>query len=424
MHSKLPIDNLRETEIADTPKQCNSPISMVANAGATELQDRVQEHGALTLVAIVSVLVAGSLSFGIFPLLVEGFVRLAHFDVQSAGLTVTTEMLGQAFGGAVALAVVERVGSRKVVIAALALIIAGNGLSVGVYRFFGWLLLMRGVSGVGCGLTVVGIGLLGATKQADRNFAISSMANLLCCALLAAGVPDLFRFLGLGGAYAVIAGATVLCLWMVPLIPDTHRDGTVQRQKASPSTVRVQRILTCTMTIAYFVSLMMFWTYAGDLGAAHHIGLAAVSSGVARAWLVGGFAGTLSAIVVAKRPRRALIIVVCAAGVAAATYAAIFTFNPVVFSLILMGFVFFWWFLYPIQMGLFSQVEPSGRLAMFAWFVQLVACAIGPAVGGLVLHVSSYKVLAFCCALGYLVFVGAAFALLPAAHRMGVRTEE
>ncbi len=54
---------------------------------------------------------------------------------------------------------------------------------------------------------------------------------------------------------------------------------------------------------------------------------------------------------------------------------------------------------------------------MLAWFVQLIACAIGPALGGFVLHVSSYNVLAFACALGYLLFVSAALVLVPVAKR-------
>ena len=73
-------------------------------------------------------------------------------------------------------------------------------------------------------------------------------------------------------------------------------------------------------------------------------------------------------------------------------------------------------------MGLFSQVDPSGRLAMLAWFVQLIACAIGPALGGFVLHVSSYNVLAFACALGYLLFVCAALVLVPVAKRYLARS--
>ncbi len=73
---------------------------MVKNAEATDSQDRLLEPGAVALVAIQCVLIAGSLSFEVFPLLVDGFVRLAHFDVQSAGLCITAEMLGQSVGAA------------------------------------------------------------------------------------------------------------------------------------------------------------------------------------------------------------------------------------------------------------------------------------------------------------------------------------
>ena len=128
----------------------------------------------------------------------------------------------------------------------------------------------------------------------------------------------------------------------------------------------------------------MFWSYAGNVGDVHHMGVATVSSAVALASLVGGLWGSITAILVVKRLPRMFIIVVAAIGGAATTYAAIYVFNPVAFSIILLGFQFFWNLLYPIQMGLFSWADTSGRLAMLAWFVQLIACAIGPAVGGFV----------------------------------------
>jgi predicted MFS family arabinose efflux permease len=391
---------------------------MVANVTATDSRDRLLEPSTLALAAVQCVLVAGSLSFGVFPLLVDGLVRLAHFDVQSAGLSVTAEMLGQSIGAAGALAIVRRVGSRRVVIAALLFIIVGNGLTVGVYSSFRWLLVLRAVAGIGCGLTVVCIGLLAATKQADRNFAIFNTAYLVCCALLAAAVPALFRMLGVGGVFAVIAGATALCLWTIPLIPESHRERTQHRENASSATVPfVLCMLTCMVTVAYFVSATMFWSYAGNVGDVHHMGVATVSSAVALASLVGGLGGSIAAILVVKRLPRMFIIVVAAIGGAASTYAAIYVFNPVAFSIILLGFQFFWNLLYPIQMGLFSWADTSGRLAMLAWFVQLIACAIGPAVGGFVLHVSSYSVLALVCALGYLLFVCAAFVLVPVAKQ-------
>jgi predicted MFS family arabinose efflux permease len=384
---------------------------LVAKVKAT---DSLLEPSALALVAIQCVLNVGSLSFAVFPLLVDGFVQLAHFDVQSAGLCITAEMLGQSVGAAGALAIVRRAGSRQVVIAALALIILGNALTIGLYSSFRWLLALRAVAGIGCGLTVVCIGLLAATKQADRNFAIFNAATVVSGAALSAAVPALFRMLGVGGVFAVIAGATTLCLFMIPVIPGSYQERTRHQRNASPSRVPlVQVTLTCAMTVAYFVSLSMFWSYAGDIGAGHHMGVEAVSSAVAQAWLVGGLGGSLAAVVMAKRLPRMSIIVVSAVGGAASTWAAIVVFNAVAFSIILLGFVFFWNVLYPIQMGLFSQVDRTGRLAMLAWFVQLIACAIGPALGGFVLHVSSYHAIGFGCALGYLLFVCGALLLVP-----------
>lgn len=391
---------------------------MVANEKATDSQDRRLEPSALALVAIQCVLAVGSLSFGVFPLLVDGFVRLAHLDARSAGLCITAEMVGQSVGAAGALALVRWVGSRQVVIASLVLMIVGNGLTIGVPSSFRWLLVLRAVAGAGCGLTVICIGLLATTKQAARQFAIFNAATLVTCALLAAAIPLLFRMLGVGGVFAVIAGSAALCLGMIPLIPDSHRGQTPHREKPPAGKFSlIQVALTCALTVAYFVSLSMFWSYAGEIGIGHHLGVEVVSSAVAQAWLVGGLGGSLAAALAAKRLPVSFIIVVCAVGGAAGTYAAIMVANAVAFSVVLIGFAFFWNVIYPIQMGLFAEVDASGQLAMLAWFVQLIACAIGPALGGYVLQVSSYNVLGFICALGYVLFVCAALALVPAAKQ-------
>jgi predicted MFS family arabinose efflux permease len=385
---------------------------MVTSVKTADSPGSLPEPSALALVTVQCVLVAGTLSFGVFPLLVDGLVRLAHYDVQSAGLSVTAEMLGQSIGAASALVIGRRIGSRRIVIAALLFIIVGNALTVGVYSLFKWLLVLRALAGIGCGLTVVCIGLLATTKQADRNFAIFNMATLVGPGLLAAAVPALLHMLGLGGLYAVIAGATALCLWMVPLIPESPRGDALPRHKGpSATTPFVVCMLTCTVTVAYFVSATMFWNYAGDLGAEHHMSVASVSSAVAQAWLVGGPLGAVTAILVVKRLPRMFIIVGAAVGGAASTYAAIYVSNAIAFAIVLSAFQFFWTLLYPVQMGLFAWVDASGRLAMLAWFVQLIACAIGPAVGGFILHVSSYSVLALMCALGYLLFICTAFVL-------------
>lgn len=66
----------------------------------------------LALAGIEAVLVVGTLSFGVAPILVDGFVRLAHLEPQSAGLCITAEMAGQAVGAAGVLALMRRLDSR------------------------------------------------------------------------------------------------------------------------------------------------------------------------------------------------------------------------------------------------------------------------------------------------------------------------
>jgi MFS family permease len=386
---------------------------------ATNLDLMRTEPGVLALLAINAVLVVAMLSLGIFPVLVDGLVRLARLDGQDAGLCVTGEMVGQAVGAAGVLVLQRWIGSRHLCSAALVLILLGNALTMGVIGSLPALLVMRAVAGLGCGMgTAVCIGLFATTKQPDRNFAINNAAAIIACAALAAAAPFIYRFFGIIGIFAVIGGAAGLCLMMVPFIPESGNRAAVREAGPAQSNVALRPIaLTCIMTAGYFVSLSMFWSYAGQIGAWHNLDVTAVSSAVASAWLVGGLLGSIVAIPIARHVSRRVSAVAFAAAGALTTYASVIVGSPGHFTAVLYVFVFLWFLLYPIQMGIFSELDTSGQLAMVAYLVQLIGFAIGPAWGGLILQSGSYKTLGLCCGLGYLVFICAALILLPATNK-------
>ena len=114
---------------------------------------------------------------------------------------------------------------------------------------------------------------------------------------------------------------------------------------------------------------------------------------------------------------RAQLSLLHAGRAALATYASVIVGSPGHYSVVLYVFVFLWFLLYPIQMGIFSELDASGRLAMIAYLAQLIAFSIGPAWGGLILRSDSYKAFGLCCGLGYLAFVCAALTLLPATNK-------
>lgn len=156
------------------------------------------------------------------------------------------------------------------------------------------------------------------------------------------------------------------------------------------------------------------WSYVGQIGAAHHMSVDAVSATVSRAWLAGGLAGSGAAIVIAKRLPRVLAVVISTAGTAACTCATVLVTAPSMFALALGGFAFFWLLSFPVQMGLFSQVDGTGRLAVVAFVVQLLACAAGAALGGLISQSASYGTMAQVCVAAYVIYLCSALALIRA----------
>jgi predicted MFS family arabinose efflux permease len=377
------------------------------------------------LMTVNLVLIVGTLSTGIFPLLVDGLERLVHLGEQEAGLCVTAELLGQAAGAAAVLALQRRISNRYLCIASLSLIAVGNALSMGVIDRLPILLLMRAVAGIGCGLTGICIGLFAQTKHPDRNFAIFTSATVIACALLAAAAPLIYRSFGIIGLFAAIAASAAFCLLLVPFIPSHSARANAPENAVSHSTASLRTIvLTCVMCGAYFTGTMMFWSYAGQIGAWHHLDVTAVSSNVAAAWLVGGLAGSMLAVPTARHLSRTITVVVCAIGSALTAYGSVVVDSAGGYSAVLYGFVFLWLLSFPIQMGIFSEVDPSGRIAILAFVVQLIAFAMGPFLGGFILRSDSYITFGLCCGLGYLIFIGAAFMLLPTINKTVQRTAE
>jgi MFS family permease len=387
---------------------------MAANFDGTRART---SPGALGLVAVNVVLIVQMLSFGIFPILVDGLVRLAHLDAQHAGLCVTAEMIGQAVGAAGVLVLQRWLGSRSICTIALLLILLGNALTTSATGNLAALLSMRAMAGIGSGLTGICIGLFATTKHPDRNFAIYNAAAVVTCAALAAGAPLIYASFGVTGTFAVIGGIAGLCLVLVPVVPPSATQEPAQGAMPTKSKITAaSTVSTAIMMAGYFVSTSMFWSYAGQIGAWHHLDVVAVISAVASAWLVGGLLGSLAAIPIARRVSRTASTIACAAAGAVVTYASVVV-GPTNFTAILYAFVFFWLLSYPIQMGIFAEIDGSGRLAMFAFLVQLIFFAIGPALGGLILKSESYRLFGLACALGYVVYIVGALMLRSATHR-------
>lgn len=353
------------------------------------------------LVAIESGLVAGALSFGVVPIIVDGFVRLGHLDLQSAGLCVTAEMAGQSVGAASALALLPRIDGRKLGAVALALITLGNALTIAVSRL-SLLLLARGLAGIGCGVTAVFVAMLAKSTHAERNFGLFNAVAIASCAVLANAAPTLYRVLGSGGIFAALGGTAALCSFLTPVIPSqVCRSSHVSSRMLSPGKVA----LVCATIGAYFIAVSMIWSYAGEIGVAHRMSAGTVSRAVSRAWIVGGLSGSAAAIVISRRLPRSVTIALSAVGTSAATCATIMASGARMFAVCLDGFVFFWIFSFPVQMAIVTEIDGSGRLPVAAYFVQLVACAIGPAVGGRILLESSYDTMALVAVIAYAVFL-------------------
>ncbi|MDB5581477.1 MAG: hypothetical protein JWR80_6653 [Bradyrhizobium sp.] len=384
-----------------------------------DLQGMRLKTSLMALVTIDAVLVTASLSTGLLPLLVDGFVRVGGLSPQAAGLCITAEMLGQAVGAALVFFLTRRVDSRYLLAATLLLILAGNAITIAPLSF-PFLLTARAIAGIGGGMSGVCMGLLAQTGGAERNIASVNAVTIIICGILGANAPTLYHLIGATGIFAALAGIALLCTLLLPFVPRARPETTQNTVgKSSPSKI----ILTALLSLSFFAAVIMFWSYAGQIGASHGMSVDVVSTAVSIGWLVGGLCGSAAVILLANRVPHIASVIISACGLSIVTWAALYVTSPTGLAIALAGLVFFWLFMYPVQMGILSQVDPSGRLSILAFFFQLLASALGPAIGGEVLQVSSYTVMVWLCQIAYLAFVFTALPLVHIGTRRSFATE-
>lgn len=261
-------------------------------------------------------------------------------------------------------------------------VVALGQLTSGFVTDFGVLLVVRVITSLAAGsITVVLLALGPRTRNPGRAFGIFVVAQLAMGALILALFPIVFLGAGVSAIYWTLAGLTVLCLPVVPLLRglDVATPIAARRDDARASIVPFAAGLGAILL--FYVALSGIWSFMGQISADAENDPGATSFVLA----IATAAGILSALLAAalgESPRRGLYLVIGLGGMIVSVLLLLGMPGLVQFTISALLFKFMWTFVLPY---LLSAVAALGGGPQTMNTVNLMiggGFAIGPLLAG------------------------------------------
>ena len=334
-------------------------------------------HGSM-LLATMLVGVAGAFISIAMPGILLTLSQNVDFPADRAARFASLELGGMLFSTLFLSQILNTRYRRLALALAMVAIIIGNCASAALYGSE-VLPYIRILSGLGSGLAVAALGAAAASfRNPDRLFATFLSVNMTVVALFLVLLPQVISVAGIPGAFAILAGAGVLALAVLPFFPPWNRSEPVEAitPTHSPSSVLpTASILGLLGCLALNLGVGMIWPFMGELGKARHVAPDAISNYLAMSTIAGIAAG-ISAAVLALRVGRRIPLALATLGLMVSAIGL--TLEGVSFALCTILFLFFWTFAVAYYMGTVAAVPDNGRGAVLIPAAQQGGLALGP----------------------------------------------
>lgn len=333
-----------------------------------------------TILALVAAYTAANLSWFTQPFQFTVLATHSGFGTVATGWILSTEIglaalvsMGMGYFGTAH-------AGRKALAVGTALCVLGSVVTV-VVTSFPAILLSRVVAGIGEGLLIADVNAVVARldEPEKRYGQINALMNLAGF-LLIFSMPVALGPLHLERAvFAVLAAATLICLALVTIYPDTG--------SASPSRAATRGMggwRGWTVYAAVLVSstgVSSFYPVTESLGRAAGISEAALDSALSLAY-IGAIIGSYEGAWIDARLGRGGGALWVGVGLACAVALLTHSHGTWGFAAGMFLFGLFWFHGFVTCLGLAAQVDPAGGCAAACGGAFLLGGGIGPVLGG------------------------------------------
>lgn len=325
------------------------------------------------------------------PVISTAWVNLLGFSEVEVGRVAGADLGGLSLGALVAALLVAKVNRRLLVLAAIAIAVAANGLCT-VMLDYDQVLWLRLMAGFGSGIyTAVAVCTLGATSKPARAFNMMLFAFAFSQALELQILPQLT----MNGIYYVFIGCYLIVLpflhWIPPHPVEKGLDVEIDVEEKSGRHHTEHRHvpayvpwLVLAAIVVTYINIGAYWTY---------IELASLADGATPSW-VGqvlvwtsfcSIIGCLFATFVSNRfgLARPLLVALVSMAIIVGMLAGGINDTNIVISV--FSFNFLWIFVDVYQMSTVANVDHSGKYAALLPGAQGLGQIIGPNLASAIL---------------------------------------
>lgn len=343
--------------------------------------------------AAIYVGVAAATLPAVLPVMVGIFADGFGYGLARAGLVASFNMGGILVGCLLSPIVATRLSWPGAVRIALAVMIAGNLLTM-LNGPFAYIAATRAFSGLGEGV-VAGIcyAAMGRAARPERSISIYF------------GGQSIVGMVGLG-SFGWVASTfgwpwifLLLSLVAVPGFWLADRIGQAQPAPPVPAPgIRFARgpCLALVFILILFVGMASLWPFIERIGTGRGLDTGAVAFALSVS-AFGGLAGSAAAGIVAGRLSRSVGLICGLAILAAGIGGLALSSGPWGFAAALWLFAFAWPFQYAFQFGVLAATDPGGRIVALTPAITGGGLTIGPALGGVLLENWGLAVVSLIC---------------------------
>ena len=329
----------------------------------------------------------------ILPGFVQGLVSELGYSDQQAGYAASGEIWGMTLATILMIFVARRVSWHSLFRVALWLVLAGNVASMFITDF-NQLTAVRFLTGIGVGTIVaLAYGLIGRTRNPDRNFGLAIMFALLYGVVVFPALPWVLDNAGLKGLLGFFAAYALLGLALVkwlPLGPGAAPDGP-RVTPPNPIDWAVAAPALVAMAV-FFIAMFAVWAYYFRMGLALGVPEQGVGNALSAAHVFGAV-GAFAAAVLGARIGRASPLLL---GILGCLLPLLLVLGPtasvLAFSVSVCVFHGFWNVVHPYLLALMSSLDRGGgQVVVYATAMQFIGIALGPMIAASVLGDGNYR---------------------------------
>jgi predicted MFS family arabinose efflux permease len=340
--------------------------------------------------AIILTTMTGNTNVSLKPILIGSYVEFLHAAPSLAGFVLTAEASATSVATALAAIFIARFNRRHMVLAGAAIIIAGNLLSLLVMDHLVLLGGARALAGAGHGIAfAVGAASIAASHQPDRLAGVMTVSITVLSMGLMLLITTTQGVFGIAPLFWIMGGFALTPLLFLSALPEAAPASLSIPARAERKPQAQFLGITLTAIGFFYVSVGTFYPFAEQLGRAAGLSYADASKILALAGL-GSLFGAFLAIGLGDRAGRLLPIgLSIALAMVSLCVLLLFPDDSLVFSGVVITYMFAWATLYPFLLGFTSQLDPSGRVNGFVFSLSLIGFAVGPAIASSVIAIGA-----------------------------------